>query len=100
MDESRTSRQIEKAKKACNATLAEYCRDYFDQVPMRTLFTGLELFGFQLAQGGWAELLCGSTGRAKTKLVETADGAALDFLFVLTWSRRASGKYEIVAYLS
>lgn len=72
---------------------------YFDGVPIQEMLGIVERAGFGYDPDDGQMILCGREGRATVDL--TVGGEPVEHALVFTWHKMdATGRYEIVAYVS
>lgn len=99
-----------KDRKAAYKAIHPYTVGYRNEVPVTDMIEALQQVGLvALQEDGtpWGGVLCGAEGRAALRLA--FDGAEDDrgiypmienAMFVLTWYKLQSGRFETVAYIS
>jgi len=92
-----------KVRKSINKVLQnDFSKNYFNSIPLGEMFKVLEIHGLLAVQedgSKWDGFLCGQNGRIEIELA--LEGEVIEnSVFILSWYKMESGRYEITSYIS
>jgi len=96
-------RLSQKIRGKINGRLFKECQGFWSRVPISRFEMILKEYGVRLVNEDgtpFSAIFCGEDGKAEIEIANDSGEKVSNSLFVMTWHRFSTGRYEVNAYIT